>query len=44
MYGLTAWLDLYAIERHQRAVENELDQLRDVEWDRALRDLLSKSS
>jgi hypothetical protein len=44
MYGLTAWLDLYIITRKERAIDEEVEQLLDAEWDRALEDLLSRSS
>ena len=40
IYGLTSWLDLLIVARRERAIEDELEQICDAEWDRELESLL----
>jgi hypothetical protein len=44
IYGLTSWLDLLIVARREQAIEDELEQMCDAEWDRQLEDLLLRES
>lgn len=44
MYGLTVWVDVFLQTRKERAIEDELERMRDAGWERELEDLLSGSS